>query len=78
MAARHIAEDDMELYALDRLPELDAAPVEAAVALEKFNTRDLFPQPRYAARQLGGAAGRLAAPERNARRRPVGVFHAQR
>ena len=28
MAARNIAEDDMELYALDRLPESDAAPVE--------------------------------------------------
>jgi anti-sigma factor RsiW len=28
MAASHIQDDDLELYALDRLPEPDAAPVE--------------------------------------------------
>ena len=28
MASRHISDDDLELYAMDRLAEADAAPVE--------------------------------------------------
>jgi anti-sigma factor RsiW len=28
MATRHICDDDLELYAMDRLDETDAAPVE--------------------------------------------------